>query len=153
MMTQEFLTTIVPGPGPVVQTGFPSSFEHFPSIVTNPGRDESGFKPMKTFTSGESDDGEVPVLGRILPIVDTVDWVRKLAQTKGITDIQLRIKGETDPKKIVDRVKTCQNLCEEYGVRLWINDFWEAAIEAGCFGVHVSSNCFCSIAIRMDIKS
>lgn len=80
---------------------------------------------------------DIPVLGRILPIVDTVDWVERLAKTPGVTDIQLRIKDETDPGRIAERVETCQNMCKETGVRLWINDHWEAALKAGCFGVHV----------------
>jgi thiamine-phosphate diphosphorylase len=91
---------------------------------------------MKAYSSENTDDS-IPVLGRILPIVDTVDWVERLAKTPGVTDIQLRIKDEKDPDKIVERVETCQELCEVTGVRLWINDHWEAAVKAGCFGVHV----------------
>jgi len=64
-------------------------------------------------------------------------WVEKLAGTTGITDIQLRIKGTTDPEIINQRVVSCQELCAKNGVRLWINDHWEAALKAGCFGVHV----------------
>jgi thiamine-phosphate diphosphorylase len=78
-----------------------------------------------------------PILGRILPIVDTVEWVEKLAKTPGITDIQLRIKDETDPDRILERVQKCQKMCKDAKVRLWINDFWKAAVDAGCFGVHV----------------
>jgi thiamine-phosphate diphosphorylase len=76
-------------------------------------------------------------LGHILPIVDTVEWVDRLSKTAGVTDIQLRIKDVTDAQTIQDRVKTCQAFCANNNVRLWINDHWEAAIEAGCFGVHV----------------
>lgn len=76
-------------------------------------------------------------LGRILPIVDTVEWVEKLTKTSGITDIQLRIKDETDADRIHERVKKCQKMCQEANVRLWINDYWKAAVDAGCFGVHV----------------
>jgi thiamine-phosphate diphosphorylase len=126
------------GPGPVVQTEFPSSYENFPSVATDPIVDCPAFRQMKTYSSSfhESDD-DTPVLGRILPIVDTVDWVERLAKTPGITDIQLRIKDETDPDRIADRACNCQKMCEESGVRLWINDHWEAAVKAGCFGVHV----------------
>ena len=96
------------------------------------------FPPSATKRAPSLNDDGVPELGRILPIVDTVDWVRQLAQTSGITDIQLRIKDVSDRDNIGKRVKLCQKLCEDNGVRLWINDHWEAAIEAGCFGVHVS---------------
>jgi hydroxymethylpyrimidine kinase/phosphomethylpyrimidine kinase/thiamine-phosphate diphosphorylase len=124
------------GPGPLVQTQFPSSHEHFPTIAVDPTSDTPPFRPMKAYSSENSDDS-IPVLGRILPIVDTVSWVERLAKTPGVTDIQLRIKDENDPDRIAERAKTCQELCEATGVRLWINDHWEAAVKAGCFGVHV----------------
>jgi hydroxymethylpyrimidine kinase/phosphomethylpyrimidine kinase/thiamine-phosphate diphosphorylase len=125
------------GPGPVAQTGFPSQHDHFPTIATDPASDVKGFRPMKAHAPGDSNDDGIPMLGQILPIVDTVDWVQRLVQNTGISDIQLRIKDVTDPDKIVDRVVTCQELCEKNGVRLWVNDHWEAAVHAGCFGVHV----------------
>jgi len=97
---------------------------------------------MKAFSSKieneqNDDEDKVPVLGRILPIVDTVEQVKQLIQTPGVTDIQLRIKDETDSNKITERVQICQKYCELNGINLWINDFWEEAVEAGCFGVHV----------------
>ena len=92
---------------------------------------------MCSFGRKSVDTDDEPVLGRILPIVDTVEWVEKLTKTPGITDIQLRIKDETDPDKILERVKICQKMCQSSNVRLWINDYWQAAINAGCFGVHV----------------
>jgi thiamine-phosphate diphosphorylase len=54
-----------------------------------------------------------------------------------VTDIQLRIKDETDPAKILEIVQRSQTACAAAGIRLWINDYWQAAVEARCFGVHV----------------
>eukprot|EP00980_Cylindrotheca_fusiformis_P019847 scaffold6966_cov112-Cylindrotheca_fusiformis.AAC.25 len=131
------------GPGPVAQTEFPSSFESFPTIEMDPDSDAPAFRPMKAFSTGsgagddDDDSDDIPVLGRLLPIVDNVDWVRKLAECPGVQDIQLRIKDDIDADKIVERVVTCQEICAKNGVRLWINDYWEAAVKAGCFGVHV----------------
>lgn len=131
------------GPGPVAQTHFPSSSRHFPLIALKPGvASTPPFLRMKSATSTSAvveEDDDVPVLGTILPIVDSVEWVEKLCKIKGITDLQLRIKGEasTDPEKVLDAVQKANALCVENGVRLWINDFWEAAVAAGCFGVHV----------------
>ena len=140
------------GPGPVAQTEFPCSWENFPSIVMDPTSSSSrnsydasisgsgsSFCSMRAFSSTTEDDEEDSdaVLGRIIPIVDTVDQIEQLVQIPGVTDIQLRIKDETDPVKITERVKMCQEHCKSNGVNLWINDFWEAAVEAGCFGVHV----------------
>jgi len=125
------------GPGPVAQTGFPSTYQNFPCIAMDPASDFQDFRPMHSFQrSPESKDG-VPILGRILPIVDTIEWVERLSKTPGVTDIQLRIKDETDPDRIADRAQKCEEMCREHGVRLWINDHWRAAVKAGCFGVHV----------------
>lgn len=125
------------GPGPVAQTEFPSSYKNFPNIVKDPTERiidvDTQFVPLST-----ADAKDVPnQLGRLLPIVDTVEWVDRLSGTPGVTDIQLRIKGLTDAETIQKQVDTCQAFCAEHGVRLWINDHWEAAVKAGCFGVHV----------------
>ncbi len=124
------------GPGPVAQTEFPSSFENFPSIALDPTTELNAFPSVSSFSSQNGSD-DIPALGRILPIVDSVEWVKRLAGTAGITDIQLRIKDMEDSDLIAQRVAICQQLCENHGVRLWVNDHWEAALKAGCFGVHV----------------
>eukprot|EP00544_Gedaniella_sp_CCMP2646_P013420 CAMPEP_0202486604 /NCGR_PEP_ID=MMETSP1361-20130828/5121_1 /ASSEMBLY_ACC=CAM_ASM_000849 /TAXON_ID=210615 /ORGANISM="Staurosira complex sp., Strain CCMP2646" /LENGTH=569 /DNA_ID=CAMNT_0049115787 /DNA_START=61 /DNA_END=1770 /DNA_ORIENTATION=+ len=125
------------GPGPVVHTEFPASYRYFPTISLDPNVPPApAFRPMTSHGNATSATDE-PILGRILPIVDTVEWVEKLAKTPGITDIQLRIKDETDPDRILERVQKCQKMCKDANVRLWINDFWKAAVDAGCFGVHV----------------
>ena len=131
------------GPGPVVHAEFPSTHYTYPSIVLEPKARTSetpAFLPMTKASAKSttgSDGSAKHVLGKILPIVDTSEWVERLAKVKGMTDIQLRIKNEKDPEKILATVKRSQKACEAAGVRLWINDFWEAAIEAGCFGVHL----------------
>ena len=125
------------GPGPVAHTEFPSSSENFPSIAIDPTSEFGGFRPLISYSSAKDTVSDVPQLGRILPIVDTIEWVERLSKTPGVTDIQLRIKDETDPNRIEERARFCQKLCEQSGVRLWINDHWEAAIKAGCFGVHL----------------
>ena len=120
------------GPGPVGQTIFPQTHQHFPRIVANPNEGQAQpFRPISM------NDG----LGHLLILVDSLEWIEKLASDKvkaaGVTDIQLRIKGETDFDRIVEKVKTANRLCQAAGIRLWINDYWEAAIAAGCFGVHM----------------
>lgn len=126
------------GPGPVVHTGFPSSHRHFPSVALDPKARTSDVVAFTRMQSPLSQEIErVPVLGKILPIVDSVEWIERLAKVEGITDLQLRIKNEKSPEKILNAVKKAQAACQEYGVRLWINDYWEAAIAAQCFGVHL----------------
>lgn len=139
------------GPGPVAQTVFPASSEHYPWIV--PPIDSEAHAPFlpMTVSSGEdfeNVDGEDdrPALGRILPIVDSVEWVERLCDVSKsgkpfdgvvVQDIQLRIKGEKDPNSILETIQKAQALCEAADIRLWINDYWNFALEAGCFGVHV----------------
>jgi hydroxymethylpyrimidine kinase/phosphomethylpyrimidine kinase/thiamine-phosphate diphosphorylase len=134
------------GPGPVAHTGFPSSHEHFPRIVSDPAApDPPPFRRMRAHGSppppdhraGDEGGGPVPALGRILPIVDSAEWVERLCETEGVTDVQLRIKGEPSKERIDALVRRCQGLCAGAGVRLWVNDHWEAAVDAGCFGVHL----------------
>ena len=130
------------GPGPVVHTGFPNSHKRFPSIalVAN-SASRQAFLPMQSFNTAKSSSQQsssAVTLGRILPIVDTVEWIKKLVATSGITDIQLRFKDTSDYSTILQRIKQAQALCKANGVRLWINDYWKAAIEAGeCFGIHL----------------
>lgn len=95
------------------------------------------FLPITSFLSKSSTTTTKSILGPILPIVDTVQWVQRLADIEGITDIQIRIKDETNPDKIKLIVQEAQAACAKTGKRLWVNDHWEAAINAKCFGVHL----------------
>lgn len=102
------------GPGPVVHTDFPASSRHFPTIALNSHSPKApAFRRMSSFGRTKTDQ---PTLGRILPIVDTVYWVERLTKIPGITDIQLRIKDETDPDRILERVQVCQNMCRDANI-------------------------------------
>jgi hydroxymethylpyrimidine kinase/phosphomethylpyrimidine kinase/thiamine-phosphate diphosphorylase len=129
------------GPGPVVHTGFPNSYKNFPTIeLSASSASMPPFLAMQSYHSAKSSPSasSAPALGRILPIVDTVEWIEQLVSTPGIEDIQLRFKDTTDYAIILDRIKRSSDLCQSAGVRLWINDHWKAAIEAGgCFGIHL----------------
>jgi len=138
------------GPGPVAQTTFPASSEHYPIIVPPVVNASPAPFLSMTVSSGEEFenviDGDRPALGRILPIVDSVEWVQRLCDVSLsskpfdgviIQDIQLRIKGEKDPDRILKTIQNAKALCDAAKIRLWINDYWEAAVDAGCFGVHV----------------
>lgn len=131
-----FTFKIGEGPGPVAHTIFPSSHAAFPSVALDPTQNLRPFIRMMKATSADKSQ-EIETLGKILPIVNNEEWVERLSKIAEITDIQLRIKGETDEDKIFELVDACQKICERNGVRLWINDFWKAAVKAKCFGVHV----------------
>ena len=75
----------------------------------------------------------MPYPDRFYPVVDSVDWVHRLAAL-GVGTIQLRVKGlaHVDAVKIVR-----QALALRGGARLVVNDYWCAAIEAGAQHVHL----------------
>jgi hydroxymethylpyrimidine kinase / phosphomethylpyrimidine kinase / thiamine-phosphate diphosphorylase len=127
------------GPGPVAHTTFPQTAHHYPSIVLDPSSnaDELPFRRMLAFGSEEMVSDDQPQLGRIMPIVDSVGWIQRFCRIGGVKDLQLRVKNEQDPSLILEQVQKSQALCQAAGIRLWINDHWEAAVQAGCFGVHL----------------
>jgi len=142
------------GPGPVVHTSFANSNRYFPSIPIDPSIPNMRVKPFLpmrrkkrgiAFLTDNTERGaEVHTIGNIIPIVDDIQLVERLCQTPGITDIQLRMKNNTtatansnDNEEILPVIKRCQAICTKARVRLWINDYWNEAIQAGCFGVHL----------------
>jgi hydroxymethylpyrimidine kinase / phosphomethylpyrimidine kinase / thiamine-phosphate diphosphorylase len=141
------------GPGPVAHTGFPASSNHFPVIPAVPQDTCTAFVRIfqqpngsRRHGDGQTDnrvDEVRTTLGRILPIVDSIEWIERLCQLvqagSDISDVQLRVKGEaaTDQSRILALVQTAQAKCQAAGVRLWINDYWREAVAAGCFGVHL----------------
>jgi thiamine-phosphate diphosphorylase len=124
----------------VRHTGFPDSHKHFPSIALTPNSlSTPSFIAMKAMQSKITPDNEnVATLGKILPIIDTIDLLERVISADGVEDIQLRFKDTSEYSVIVERIKKAQALCTAKGVKLWINDHWKEAIECGkCFGIHL----------------
>ena len=76
-----------------------------------------------------------PPLDPFYPIVGSVDWIERLLPL-GIRLVQLRIKDEPDDSVRRQIAKT-KTLCERRGCQLIVNDYWQAAIDAGCDFVHL----------------
>lgn len=126
------------GPGPVAQTQFPSASEYFPTIHKTSSISSSMAPSFLKMNKASSNSNSAIKLGPILPIVDTIEWIERLAPNSKITDIQLRIKNENDPSVIQDIVQKVQDICASHNTRLWINDHYMAAIAVkGVFGVHL----------------
>jgi hydroxymethylpyrimidine kinase / phosphomethylpyrimidine kinase / thiamine-phosphate diphosphorylase len=71
----------------------------------------------------------------LYPVVDNSQWVEKLLRA-GVTCIQLRIKNA--PKNTLEQeIKKSVQLAKKYQARLFINDYWELAIQFGADGVHL----------------
>lgn len=71
----------------------------------------------------------------LYPVVDSVEWIEHLLPL-GIKTIQLRMKNATE-QQCREAITRANQLCRQFQCRLFINDHWQLAIEAGCYGVHL----------------
>jgi hydroxymethylpyrimidine kinase / phosphomethylpyrimidine kinase / thiamine-phosphate diphosphorylase len=71
----------------------------------------------------------------LYPIVDSIHWLKKLLPL-GVKTIQLRIKDK-EGVALENEIKESVVLADNYGTRLFINDYWEAAIRYHAYGVHL----------------
>jgi hydroxymethylpyrimidine kinase/phosphomethylpyrimidine kinase/thiamine-phosphate diphosphorylase len=70
----------------------------------------------------------------IYPVVDSSDWINKLVN-EGIKTIQLRVK-EADDEQIKTEVAQAVEYCDD-SIAFFVNDYWQHAIEANAYGVHL----------------
>ncbi len=74
-------------------------------------------------------------LDRFYPIFDHSDWLCRMLPL-GVKLVQLRVKDQ--PEKMVrEQIAISRDLCRAHGAVLVVNDYWQAAIEAGCDWVHL----------------
>ncbi len=74
-------------------------------------------------------------LDRFYPIFDHTDWLRRMLPL-GVKLVQLRIKDQPDAV-VRAEIATAQALCCDHGAVLVVNDYWQAAIDAGCDWIHL----------------
>jgi len=74
-------------------------------------------------------------LDRFYPIFDHSDWLRRMLPL-GVKLVQLRIKDQPD-EVVRTEIATAQALCRDHGAVLVVNDYWQAAIDAGCDWIHL----------------
>ncbi len=74
-------------------------------------------------------------LDRFYPIFDHTDWLRRMLPM-GVKLVQLRIKDQPDAV-IRAEIATARDLCRAHGAVLVVNDYWQAAIDAGCDWLHL----------------
>ena len=68
-------------------------------------------------------------------VLPTAEWVGRMARA-GVPTVQLRFKSE-DQAAVAREVKAAVEAVKGTGARLFINDHWRAALEAGAYGIHV----------------
>ncbi|WP_170340742.1 thiamine phosphate synthase [Ruegeria arenilitoris] len=74
-------------------------------------------------------------LDRFYPIFDHADWLWRMLPL-GVKLVQLRIKDQPDAV-VRAEIATAQALCRDHGAVLVVNDYWQAAIDAGCDWIHL----------------
>jgi hydroxymethylpyrimidine kinase/phosphomethylpyrimidine kinase/thiamine-phosphate diphosphorylase len=71
----------------------------------------------------------------LYPVVDSVEWVAKLL-AEGVTTVQLRLKNLPEPE-LRAQIQQAVALQRLHQAQLFINDYWQLALEYGAFGVHL----------------
>jgi len=89
--------------------------------------------------------GDLP-LG-LYPVVDRAQWITRLAQA-GVTTIQIRIK-DLEGKALKQEIQQSVNLAKSLNIRLFINDYWQLAIECGAYGVHLGQEDIDSVDFKI----
>ncbi len=69
------------------------------------------------------------------PIVPDIDWVKRLVPL-GIKTVQLRIKDRS-PDDVQRQIEEAVTFCREQSCDLIVNDYWQAAIDAGASFLHL----------------
>ncbi|WKD51003.1 thiamine phosphate synthase [Microbulbifer spongiae] len=125
------------GAGPVGHCGWPLELRDFPEVLL-PGEDRSaayglvGDVSTQTFVQGFAMPDSTE-LG-LYPVVDSVDWLQRLAE-QGVRTLQLRIKHPGGDLRA--QVARAVDIGKRHQLRLFINDYWQLAIECGAYGVHL----------------
>jgi hydroxymethylpyrimidine kinase/phosphomethylpyrimidine kinase/thiamine-phosphate diphosphorylase len=112
------------GPGPVAHVGWPLNFSDYPSLSRH--LPAEGLQP--SFASCDGDLG-------LYPVVDSAAWVGRLL-AMGVSTVQLRVKNLT-AEALRGEVREAILLGRQYSARVFINDFWQLAIDEGAYGVHL----------------
>lgn len=125
------------GPGPIAHLGWPGDLARFPRAVL-PGSELD--RRFGLCPAGEARLPRGPFaptehrLG-LYPVVDSVQWLERLLK-EGVKTIQLRIK-DLPAASVAPAIRTAVALGRQHRARLFINDYWQLAIEAGAYGVHL----------------
>lgn len=86
------------------------------------------------FASCQNNTEHAQQLG-LYPVVDRAQWLERLLAL-GISTIQLRIKDLTG-QALSDEIAQAVKISERFNARLFINDYWQLAIEHQAYGVHL----------------
>ncbi|MFM2486290.1 thiamine phosphate synthase [Celerinatantimonas yamalensis] len=126
-------------PGAVAHEGWPQQLSDFPTIESSLSSLGQAFAlrepwpstPLHAFPRLQGPLG-------VYPVVDNAAWVTRLLAA-GVRTIQLRIKDSSDPN-LAQQVAQCVAAARQVDAQLFINDYWQLAIEFGAYGVHLGQD-------------
>ena len=124
------------GNGPIYHGNWPSDPADLPWITSTV---EAG---ASTWRFPNCD----PLPMGLYPIVDSLEWVQKLLAL-GVRTVQLRIK-KTLTAEIAQMICEAVALGKTYEARVYINDHWRPALDAGAYGVHLGQDDLDEQALR-----
>lgn len=99
------------------------------------------FEEIEAFSFNKDDDGfdKCPEKLGLYPVVDSSNWILKLCKA-GVKTMQLRIKTYKDEKFLRSEIKKAVEYGNKYNARVFIDDFWELALEYKAYGVHLGQS-------------
>ena len=77
----------------------------------------------------------VPLRLGLYPVVDSVMWIERLLHA-GVNTLQLRIKDKRDAE-VEQEIIAAIELGRRHHARVFINDYWQLAIQHQAYGVHL----------------
>jgi hydroxymethylpyrimidine kinase/phosphomethylpyrimidine kinase/thiamine-phosphate diphosphorylase len=131
------------GPGPSGSHRVSLLFSFYPRIASNPALRIIRYQtlsihvhtPRCVVVQSEPKINQCWV--EFFPIVDTVEWVEATHADSRYYRHSIAYRVRWTRVGFWSASQICQKLCAAANIRLWINDYWEAAVTAKCFGVHL----------------
>lgn len=125
------------GPGPVGHCGWPQELRDLPQVLVKGSERAKRYgchsQQLAERHAAEFAQPDSNRLG-VYPVVDSVEWIERLAKA-GVRTLQLRIKNPGDDLR--RQIERAVAIGRDYNLRLFINDYWQLAIECGAYGVHL----------------
>jgi len=117
--------------GAFEQKSLPANKKDFPQVTDKINQQYQNLPAFKQLDLPRGGDIK---LG-LYPVVDSIEWLKQLLPL-GLEIIQLRLKNKS-PRELAELIGQAVELSQNYATRLFINDYWQLAIEHGAYGVHI----------------
>lgn len=114
--------------GAFEQPGWPCNTDSFPKIIDELSKQYLNLPAFNSLNLAGQKLG-------LYPVIDSLYWLKRLLPL-GLEIIQLRIKN-VNHEELTQLIMEAVELAKDYDTRLFINDYWQLAIEHGAYGVHI----------------